>query len=75
MWEKYPVLAETDLVTRVRLEPFGEAGAVVADPFAYPTDDFYQTDPVSRASQTLARCGEFFVEARRPALARTGTHG
>jgi NADH-quinone oxidoreductase subunit G len=75
MWEKYPVLAETDLVTRARWEPFGEAGAVAADPFAYPIEDFYQTDPVSRASQTMARCSELFVGGRHQAQARTGTHG
>ena len=32
---------------------------VAADPFAYPIDDFDQTDLVSRASQTMARCIEF----------------
>ena len=75
MCEKHPVLADTDLMTRARWEPFGEAAAVAADPFAYPIDDFYQTDPVSRASQTMARCSEFFVKRRHPAPARTGAHG
>ena len=75
MWEEYPVLAETDMVTRAWWEPFGEAEAVAATPFAYPIDDFYQTDLVSRASRTMARCSEFLVERRHPAPARTGAHG
>jgi NADH-quinone oxidoreductase subunit G len=75
MCEKYPVLADTDLVTCARWEPFGEAGAVAADPVPYLIDDFYQTDPVGRASRTMARCSEFLVERRHPAPARTGAHG
>jgi NADH-quinone oxidoreductase subunit G len=75
MWEKYPILAEVDLVTRAEWRAFGEAGPVAADPFAYPIADFYQTDPISRASHTMARCSELFVDGRHPSPARTGTHG
>jgi NADH-quinone oxidoreductase subunit G len=75
MWEKYPVLAEADLVTPAPWEAFGEPGPVTADPFEYPIEDFYQTDPISRASHTMARCSELFVEARHTSPARTGTHG
>jgi NADH-quinone oxidoreductase subunit G len=75
MWEKYPVLAEADLVTRATWGPFGEAGPVAAGPFAYPIEDFYRTDPISRASQTMARCSELFVGGRHQAPARTGTYG
>ena len=75
MRKKYPVLVETDLVTRARWVPFGEAGAFAADPFAYPIDVFYQTDPISRANQTMVRCSEFFAKRRHPAPARSGAHG
>ena len=75
MWEKYPILAEVDLVTRAEWGAFGEVGPVDADHFAYPIDDFYQTDPISRASQTMAHCSQLFVDSRHPAPARTGTHG
>src|SRR5712672_3141702 len=75
MWEKYPILAEVDLVTRAEWRAFGEAGPVDADPFAYPIDDFYQTDPISRASQTMAHCSQLFVDGRHPTPVRTGTHG
>ena len=75
MWEKHPVLAEADVVTRAPWGPFGEAGPVAADPFEYPIADFYQTDPISRASHTMARCSELFVRGRHEPPARTGTHG
>jgi NADH-quinone oxidoreductase subunit G len=79
MCEKYPVLAEPDLVTRARWAPtgesFGDAGPVAADPFEYPIADFYQTDPISRASQTMAQCSQLFVQRRHVPPARTGTRG
>jgi NADH-quinone oxidoreductase subunit G len=75
MWEKHPVLAEPDLAARAAWEPFGEAGPVAAGPLTYPIADFYQTDPISRASQTMARCSELFVGRRHQGPARTGTHG
>jgi NADH-quinone oxidoreductase subunit G len=75
MWEEHPVLAEPDVVTRAPWEPFGEAGPVAAAPFEYPIADFYRTDPISRASHTMAQCSELFVDGRHQASARTGTHG
>jgi len=55
--------------------PFGEAGPVDARPFTYPIEDFYRTDPISRASETMARCSEAFVARRFETAPRTGTHG
>jgi NADH-quinone oxidoreductase subunit G len=75
MWEAHPILAETDLVTRASWEAFGETGPVAPGPFAYPIEDFYRTDPISRASQTMAQCSEAFATRRYEAPARTGTHG
>jgi NADH-quinone oxidoreductase subunit G len=75
MWEQYPILADADVVTRAAWEPFGEAGPVTADPFTYPIKDFYQTDPISRASHTMAQCSGLFVRGRHEPPARTGTHG
>jgi NADH-quinone oxidoreductase subunit G len=75
MWEKHPVLAEPDVVTRASWGPFGETGPVSAGPFAYPIADFYRTDPISRASHTMARCSELFVDGRHQDPPRTGAHG
>jgi len=54
--------------------PFGAAGPVDPAPFVYPIADFYRTDPISRASETMAACSELFVN-ERAAQPRTGTHG
>jgi NADH-quinone oxidoreductase subunit G len=81
MWQAYPILAESDRVTRAIWETFGEPGSVDPTPFAYPITDFYRTDPISRASATMAQCSEIYLSLhRRPGPARqrslmTGTHG
>jgi NADH-quinone oxidoreductase subunit G len=51
---------------------FGTAGAIDPTPFATPIANFYMTDPISRASETMAECTETYV---RGAQDRTGTHG
>ncbi len=35
---------------------FGKSGPVSDAPFASPIDNFYMTDPISRASRTMAEC-------------------
>jgi NADH-quinone oxidoreductase subunit G len=42
-----------------------------AEPFASPIRNFYMTDPIGRASPTMAECTRVFAAA----AARTGTHG
>ena len=37
--------------------------------------DFYRTDPISRASPTMAECSRRFGPAQRRGAARPGTHG
>jgi NADH-quinone oxidoreductase subunit G len=71
----HPVLGEPDVVARAPWGDFGEAGPVEPGPFAYPVEDFYRTDPISRASPTMAQCSELFVARREQAPARTGTYG
>ena len=53
------------------------AGAPSGAAFAYPIQNFYMTDPISRASATMAECTEAFVTGNAPANANrgTGTHG
>jgi NADH-quinone oxidoreductase subunit G len=75
MWKAHPILAETDAVTRAPWDGFGEPGLVNSDPFEYPIEDFYRTDPISRASHTMAQCSELYVAAGREIPLRTGTHG
>ncbi|HEX7390410.1 MAG TPA: NADH-quinone oxidoreductase subunit NuoG [Acidiphilium sp.] len=58
--EANPVFAEPDTVRRIAhtgdAKPAGDAGAVLDAPFLPAFDSYYQTDPVSRASPTMARC-------------------
>jgi NADH-quinone oxidoreductase subunit G len=50
---------------------FGAAGQVSATPFASPIKNFYMTDPISRVSETMAKCTALFVAPQ----GKTGTHG
>ena len=67
MSQAHPVFAIADRVTRAAWEPFGEAGPVDPTPFTYPIKDFYRTDPISRASETMAQCSELNLAGRQPA--------
>ena len=62
-------------MTRAAWGAFGEEGPLDPAPFIYPIDDFYLTDPISRASPTMAACSELFTAASRGPAAKTGTHG
>jgi NADH-quinone oxidoreductase subunit G len=72
--QSHSVFAATDRVMPAAWGAFGENGAVAAAPFAYPVADFYRTDPISRASATMAQCSAV-IGAERRSAARTGTHG
>jgi NADH-quinone oxidoreductase subunit G len=63
--QAYPILGVADRVTRTAWEPFGTAGPIGATPFTYPIKDFYRTDPMSRASDTMARCSELNLAGRQ----------
>ena len=76
MRQAHSRLAETDRVIRAAWGAFGEPGAVDPTPFTYPISDYYRTDPISRASHTMARCSEIYPSRQsREVPARTGTHG
>jgi len=75
MWQTHPILAQTDRAARASWGSFGEPGPVDPTPFTYPIKDFYRTDPISRASQTMAQCSETYQSRPPQASARTGTHG
>jgi NADH-quinone oxidoreductase subunit G len=66
-----PVFGTLDQRLPAKWGPFGHAGEMGPEPFASPIANFYMTDPISRASPTMAECTEVFVNGQ----ARTGTHG
>ncbi|HEV7370888.1 NADH-quinone oxidoreductase subunit NuoG [Arenibaculum sp.] len=67
-----PVFAEIDAVVPAAWAPFGAAGQMDAAPFRRAIENYYMTDPISRASATMAKCTETFI---LPANEKTGTHG
>ena len=69
-----PLFGGIDQVTPAEWAEFGTAdGAVDPAPFTPTLDNFYMTDPITRASGTMARCLEEIVGAA-PA-GKTGTDG
>ncbi|HYM01632.1 MAG TPA: NADH-quinone oxidoreductase subunit NuoG [Stellaceae bacterium] len=71
MVEVNPLFAAVDTITPASWGSFGAEGRVDAAPFRYPIDDFYRTDPISRASPTMAECAAVAAGPDR----MTGTHG
>ncbi|TXH34668.1 MAG: NADH-quinone oxidoreductase subunit G [Rhodospirillaceae bacterium] len=53
-------------------QKFGNDAPVDTKPFTPAIANYYMTDPISRASETMAKCTEAFVQ---PAAEKTGTHG
>ena len=72
MVEINAVFAATGAVEPAAWVPFGETGAMEPAPFALPIDNFYMTDAISRASETMAKCTRAYGAAR---AGKTGTDG
>ncbi len=56
MIQAAPALGEIDLQAPGEWGAFGVEGAVDATPFRSAVQNFYMTDPISRASPTMAKC-------------------
>jgi NADH-quinone oxidoreductase subunit G len=72
MEEIAPHLAAIDQVNASEWLAFGAAGPLAPEPFASPISDFYQTNPICRASDTMAECTGLFVTTDAN---KTGTDG
>ena len=70
--ETNSMFTSTNNVQAAEWKSFGTAGPIDAAGFDYPVKNYYMTDPISRASQTMARCTEEFVTGEAK---KTGTHG
>jgi NADH-quinone oxidoreductase subunit G len=73
-----PIFAGIDQVKAAEWKAFGAAGAIAATGFEYPVKNYYMTDPISRASRTMAQCTEEFVlggAKQKPSELKSGTHG
>jgi len=67
-----PSLGNVDEIAAAEWGEFGADGAMSNDAFASPIENFFMTDPISRASQTMAEC---WAARETSTNARTGTNG
>ena len=67
-----PYFARIDAIEPAPWGSFGREGPLDPAPFRSPIENYYMTDPISRASETMAKCTEVYVLGRER---RTGTHG
>jgi NADH-quinone oxidoreductase subunit G len=72
MVAQVPHLALVDQIAPAEWGAFGAEGALGDAPFTTPIRDFYLTNPITRASRTMAECSALALAARAEA---TGTHG
>ena len=72
MIEVNPLFAAIDQVPKAAWDTFGKDGKIASEAFDLPIENFYMTDPISRASETMAACSEAFVWNKGEA---TGTDG
>ena len=62
MVELSPTFTSLNAVTKAEWADFGKKGDMKPDSFTSPVRNFYMTDPISRASVTMAKCTEAFVK-------------
>jgi NADH-quinone oxidoreductase subunit G len=72
LFEANPRFQRLNSVEPAAWGPFGREGAVQATAFRTPISNFYMTDPISRASETMAKCTETYVAG---GVEATGTYG
>ena len=70
---EHPGFGAIDAVEAAEWTDFGVAGEMDDAPFESVIGNFYMTDPISRASATMAECTATFVTSKDEA--RTGTAG
>jgi NADH-quinone oxidoreductase subunit G len=70
--EVNPIFGAVDQIEPAPWGSFGREGAMDGAPFVSPVGVFYMTDPISRASATMAQCVETFSLGVKRG---TGTHG
>ncbi len=68
-----PVFGTLDGVMPAAWGRCGDDGPLDGAPFVSPIVDFYRTDPISRASETMAACSA--GAATQTIQGKTGTHG
>jgi NADH-quinone oxidoreductase subunit G len=70
--ELAPQIAHAGHIQPATWQSFGRQGKLGRAAFVSPIEDFYRTDPISRASTVMAECSALHAPVPEPA---TGTHG
>jgi NADH-quinone oxidoreductase subunit G len=70
-----PNFAAADQVAPGEWGEFGTEAALGAEPFGLAIENYYMTDPISRASETMAACTQAFLRGDQEQEEATGTHG
>jgi NADH-quinone oxidoreductase subunit G len=73
LYQAFPRFQRIGAVEPASWAAFGSQGEVGRDHFRSAISNYYMTDPISRASVTMAQCTERFVQSA--AGGKTGTHG
>jgi NADH-quinone oxidoreductase subunit G len=63
-----PVFGQLDVLTATPWKAVGKAWPVDNSPFTSPVTNYYQTCAISRASVTMAKCTEAFLNRQQPVL-------
>ncbi len=66
-----PIFSKRDILIPASWQDFGEEGPVSEADFGSAVENFYMTDPISRASETMANCAREI----RGFLSKTVAHG
>jgi hypothetical protein len=67
-----PLFTVVDAIMAAEWATFGAEGTIAATPFGSAVSDFYLTNPICRASNTMAECSALHNGGAEKA---TGTHG
>ena len=59
--DENPIFMNVGGVSRAKWESFGTNGEITDSPFCSQIKNFYMTDPISRASITMAKCTDAFI--------------
>jgi NADH-quinone oxidoreductase subunit G len=70
IFERTPHLAEIDCIKPAKWEPFGEKGKVENRQLVYAQtkQNFYQSNPVARASSIMRQCEASFMSSEQQEL-------
>ena len=71
MQATHPAFLALDMVEAAEWSEFGDAGEIDDAPFESAVGNFYMTDPISRASETMAKCVDEILGTEEA----TGTDG